>query len=110
MWLEKFLKIFLFNSQEYWYGAWKLIWKPVVISEWFPTPDHHHDPHDHQGHHLDLEQQHHGWDRSDEDTSQSKGIWKRDSDSSSTSNTQSAIDQPSKAAPPQARLLTSSNS
>jgi hypothetical protein len=54
------------DYKEIWLPAWKKIWRPIIINEWFPTPDHHdhHDPH-------------HGWDRKDL-TSQSKVLWKRD--------------------------------
>lgn len=45
----------------------------MVISEWFPTPDHHDDHH----HHVES----HGWERKDT-TSQSKVIWKRDNSES----------------------------
>lgn len=54
--------------------AWKKIWKPVVISEWFPSPDHH----DH--HHKPVE---YGWDRKDE-ASGGKVIWKRSETESKT--------------------------
>lgn len=47
----------------------KKIWKPVIISEWFPTPDHHDDHH----HHYEE----HGWDRKD-NTKTDKVVWKRD--------------------------------
>lgn len=53
--------------------AWKKIWKPVVISEWFPSPDHH----DH--HHKPVE---YGWDRKDEGSS--KVLWKRSETESKT--------------------------
>lgn len=55
------------------------IWKPVWISEWFPSPDHH----DHHHHH----EPEHGWDRKDT-TSQAKVVWKR-SDSLQTAVQQS---------------------
>lgn len=50
--------------------GWKKIWKPVVISEWFPSPDHHHHHHEH------------GWDWDRKDTAAAAGkdkvVWKRD--------------------------------
>lgn len=55
--------------------GWKKIHKPVWISEWFPTPDHHDHHHDH--HHVEEEHHHHhGWDRLD-DKSADKVVWKR---------------------------------
>jgi hypothetical protein len=60
------------DYKEIWLPAWKKIWKPIVISEWFPTPDHHDDHHHHH-----AEPAEHGWDRKDS-ASQSKVIWKRD--------------------------------
>lgn len=43
----------------------------MVISEWFPTPDHHHDHHDHHDHHEH-------WDRKDTENTDSKVVWKRE--------------------------------
>lgn len=60
-----------------WVPAWKKIWKPVVISEWFPSPDHH-DHHEHHEHHELHEHPEHGWDRKDKDVSDSKVVWKRE--------------------------------
>ena len=59
--------------KQIWVKAWKKIWKPVVISEWFPTPDHHHDHH-----HEHIE---HGWDRKDENA---KVLIKRDNSATTT--------------------------
>lgn len=57
-----------------WVPAWKKIFKPVVISEWFPSPDHH----DHHHHHEHHEHHEPGWDRKDTDKTDSKVVWKRE--------------------------------
>lgn len=53
-----------------------------IFSEWFPTPDHHHDHHDHHHHdhhdHHDVHHEEH-WDRKDtESGTDSKVVWKRE--------------------------------
>lgn len=49
----------------------------MVISEWFPTPDHHHDHHEHHDHH-DHHDHHEHWDRKDTENTDSKVVWKRE--------------------------------
>jgi len=79
--------------------AWKKIWKPVWISEWFPTPDHHDDHHHHHEEHHD-----HGWaaDRKDNDAagSNNKFVFKRSEQNTAQpqsniqSNTKSLVQSP----------------
>lgn len=73
----------------------KKIWKPVVISEWFPSPDHH----DHHHHH------HEHWDRKDAAADDSKLVWKR---SEQQQATQAAVLTIPKALPKQVSVGTSS--
>lgn len=74
-WKEAWKQIWVPDYKQIWVPAYKKIWKPVITQEWFPTPDHHGDlPHDDHGQVV-------GWKRSD--ASQSKVLWKRESDTSS---------------------------
>lgn len=70
--------------------AWQKIWKPVVISEWFPTPDHHDHHHEHHEDHHDHHE--HGWDRKDTENTDSKVVWKREQPAAQPSNVQSPLD------------------
>lgn len=74
-WQEAWKQIYVPDYKDIWVPAYKKIVKPVIIQEWFPTPDHHGDlPHDNHGNVI-------GWDRKDS-TSQSKVLWKRESQTS----------------------------